>query len=304
MIMLSSSYAYDHMPPRHVVHHGCNVPTTTYADDLIILTHTPSDLKLQAEKLTNFCNWAHMPVNTDKTYAPGILYRNIINSPYGNKCPTTQIAAQLTNQIMIQNKYASFLPPNKPFTYLGVEMTMTLDWRPQHTKTRKAALDKVNHLTTSNITRQQKAHILKTCIRSAINYTFSCTPYTQQDLHILDKIITKAARHIYNLPDCFPTATIFQDVDKGGLGFPSLTSEYAATNTNTLISALHTHGRIGTITKAILNQQLARLGHTPHLHSNITQAKYCMRARQYVLACSLNQHTHIHSLTRISPPQH
>ncbi|MFN7883444.1 MAG: RNA-directed DNA polymerase, partial [bacterium] len=46
-----------------------HISSAAYADDLIILTHTPSDLKLQAEKLTNFCNWAHMPVNTDKTYA-------------------------------------------------------------------------------------------------------------------------------------------------------------------------------------------------------------------------------------------
>ena len=294
-------YQFGCLPQKahRLLHH---LSSAAYADDLIILTHTPSDLKTQADKLTHFCNWAHMPVNTDKTFATGILYRNVINSPYGRKCPTTQVAAQLTNQILIQNKYATFLPPTKPFTYLGVEITMTLDWRPQHAKTRKTALDKVNHLIHSKITRQQKAHILKTCIRSAINYTFTCTPYTQQDLHLLDRIITKAAKQIYNLPECFPSAIIHQDIDKGGLGFPSLTTEYTATNTNTLISSLHTHGRIGTITKAILQQQLARLGHIPHLKDKISYAKYCLRARQYAMAISLQQQSHIQTILNIQPP--
>jgi hypothetical protein len=60
-----------------------HIGSTAYADDLAILTNNISSLKTQASKLSQYCTWAHLPINTSKTLVTGALYNNIINSHIG-----------------------------------------------------------------------------------------------------------------------------------------------------------------------------------------------------------------------------
>ena len=100
-----------------------------YADDLEILTSRLSDLKIQADKLTRYSNWAHMKVNTNKTITSGVLYNCASNGLLGNTNPLapTMLSTQLNGHIMVQGHPVVFQHPTDPFTYLGVVLTMTLN---------------------------------------------------------------------------------------------------------------------------------------------------------------------------------
>jgi hypothetical protein len=54
---------------------------------------------------------------------------------------------QLKDKILVQGKPAQFICPGDPFTYLGVEITMTLDWKPQLDKMKEKLSKKLAGLT-------------------------------------------------------------------------------------------------------------------------------------------------------------
>jgi hypothetical protein len=177
---------------------------------------------------------------------------------------------------------------------------MTLDWSFQHDKVRNLAIERTTQLGRSFATPTQKRHIMNTNIIPAIAYGFPVTPYTPPDLKILDTIILKAAKQAHNLINGTPSAILHEDIDKGGVGYTSISTEYVSRNVNSLKQSLNTPGRISTLTQALLHLQLQRLG---NFHgTKCRPAHYCMRARQYAMAVSLKQHNAIDTLANITLP--
>ena len=86
----------------------------TYADDLNAPTNSLSDLKLQAEKVSLYSDWASMPVNTTKTICTGILYSNVASGLYGSRNATTAVRRQLEGHILIQGQPVSYKEPTEP----------------------------------------------------------------------------------------------------------------------------------------------------------------------------------------------
>jgi hypothetical protein len=108
------------------------VSGAAYADDVGILTNTLSDLHVQAHKLSSYSDWGAMQVNVGKTIVSGVLHRQT-HAARGitQKSAYNQVARQLTSRIKVQGQPVTYQDPREPFTYLGVVLTMTLDWRPQ-----------------------------------------------------------------------------------------------------------------------------------------------------------------------------
>ena len=115
-----------------------------YADDLAILTNNLSNLKIQAEKVSMYSDWAHMIVNDGKTKVTGVLYHSIEAGHCSKGEAMRRVRAQLENQIFIQRKQVGYLDPRDPFRYLGANLTMTLDWRYQHQTLALKAKEKID----------------------------------------------------------------------------------------------------------------------------------------------------------------
>ena len=255
-----------------------HLSSAAYADDLAILTNKLSDLRIQADKLTQFADWANLPVNTQKTYASAILHHAILTKLFSDKTTAmAQVRQQLEGAIMVQRAPVAYLDPREPFTYLGVELTMTLDWGPQHRKTLAKVRERLEQLRTSFATPAQKMRIIETAIKPAATYAFCVTPYTKADIRALDSAITCAVKQAHGLPPSAPTAMVHEDTAAFGLGCASLAAAYAHRNSAALVECLRDTGRMGTITKAALEQQVRLLGEStdPFAH-----AKHCLRARQ------------------------
>ena len=46
--------------------------------------------------------------------------------------PSEALEHQLNNNILVQNQATKYITPSPPFLYLGVTLTMDLNWKHQH----------------------------------------------------------------------------------------------------------------------------------------------------------------------------
>ena len=152
----------------------------------------------------------------------------------------------------VQQSPATFHDPRKPFRYLGVQFTIHLDWSAQYKLTRDTIRDMCQNMNNSYASTFQKMRTLTTCIRTKIRYAFCVAPYTKAQLKALDSLLCRAAKAAYGLPNCTATAVAHEDVNKGGLGCPSLLAEYHTVQIQRLTEALNDPGPVGELSRTRL----------------------------------------------------
>ncbi|NBK25453.1 MAG: reverse transcriptase family protein, partial [Spirochaetia bacterium] len=217
-----------------------------YADDLLCVTGSLSDLHIQAEKLSDYSDWAELKISASKTKVTGMPYRQAAAGLYGKYDPVAAVRAQLQGKIQVQGTPACFLPPNEPFTYLGVQITMTLNWRPQHAAMTAKLQERLQCIRASYATPRQVMRLIQHAIVPSIAYGFAVTPCTPHDIETWDSMITAQVKRSYRLWRCTPTAMVRADVDSFGLGATSLDVEYRTRNTQALVHSLQDDkGRMG-----------------------------------------------------------
>ena len=165
----------------------------------------------------------------------------------------------LTDNIIVQGQAAQFMRPDEPFRYLGVLVTMDLNWSHQiNTMTHKLS-HKLERLNKSQASPKQVLDILRTVVIPSIAYAFPVTPCSPTDLHNWDSQILALVKSKYGLWDKTGTALLHEDKLNFGLGCPSMTIEYHYRNTVALVISLNDNTKHGRITNLLLNHQSARL---------------------------------------------
>jgi exonuclease III/ribonuclease HI len=257
----------------------------TFADDLNVMTSKACDLRIQAHKISLWCDWGSMTVNTSKSLTTGILHSATNKKQLGCKGPTDEqaIANQLKD-IIIQGKSIASTSPTAPFKFLGVTLTMTLDWKPQ----RAIMLNKIKHKVSALITNDfatpsQRRRVINTCIRPMILYGMEVAPYNEATLAALDGLLTKAMKQSYGIMTSAPTAMAHSDILQFGMGCPSITIEYHQKCTAALVEANNDPYRDGIITRALLGKHIENL-HKLELKNKIGEYPYAMTLRQ--LSCA------------------
>jgi ribonuclease HI len=256
----------------------------TFADDLNVMTSKACDLRIQAQKISMWCDWGSMSVNTSKSLTTGVLHSATGKKLPGCKGPTDEqaIANQL-NDILIQGKTIASTSPTTPFKFLGVTLTMTLDWKPQRTIMLNKIRHKVSALITNDFaTPNQRRRVINTCIRPMILYGMEVAPYNEATLAALDGLLAKAMKKSYGIMTSAPTAMAHSDILQFGLGCTSITVEYHQKCTAALVEASNDPYRDGIITRAILGKHIENL-HKLQLKNKIGEYPYAMTLRQ--LAC-------------------
>ena len=263
--------------PEEKVRHA--IAALGYADDVIAPTSTLSDTHVQAEKISKYADWAALSVSHNKTTVTAILHRSAGSGVHGNRDPTAQAQAQLEGRVRIQGQPIKYLAPTEAFTYLGVKLTLTLDWRPQTSALMDAIRAKAERLTQSHASPRQVIRIIHTCIKAAASYSFFVAPCSMADLDFMDRAIVRVVKKAFGLAIAFPSVMIHEDIDRGGLGVPSLRVEAMSKAAAALVDCLQDTGRLGAVTYALLKFQSSHMGglnalQCPH------EARYCMRIRQ------------------------
>lgn len=256
-----------------------HIPDVTYADDLNLICSSPADLMTQADKVTMYADWGHLNINSTKTLLTGARYCTDPKDPYN-----VQKLQRTLAHVKVQRAAASFHDPRTPFRYLGVQFTINLDWSAQYQLTRDTIREMCQNMKHSYATTSQKMRTLNSCIRTKIRYAFCVAPYTKAQLKALDSPLCKAAKEAYGLPNSTATAVAHEDINKGGLGCPSLLVEYNTVQLQRLTEALNDPGPLGELSRTRLQTDgscLDKLTAT----ARPALAHHSMRLRQ-LLACA------------------
>ena len=107
---------------------------------------------------------------------------------------------------------------------------------------------------------KQKLMMIQTSLKPYITYSFPLGIQSDNDISELDGIIASTAKRALRLPMSTPTGLILEQKTASGAGTELLLIEYVQLSTAYLVRALNDGGRLGVITKAMLQAQAARLG--------------------------------------------
>jgi hypothetical protein len=183
-----------------------------FADDLICLSGSLRNLHIQADKLTSYSIWAALQVSGSKTNVTGILHGAAKTGVWG-KDPKKHLRTQLSNKILVQGQHAHFIEQNDPFTYLSVELTMSLNWTHQYTRMTKTLKQRLTGLRNSYAPPWQAIHIINTATMPSIAYAFPVTPCNPDRLNDWDNEIGSRIKHKFKFMKSTPTAMIRENKD-------------------------------------------------------------------------------------------
>jgi len=154
--------------------------------------------------------------------------------------PSEALIHQLNNNILVQNQATKYITPSSPFLYLGVTLTMDLNWKHQHQHRRvdDNLKQKLDALEGSYASPRQTLNIIRKAIIPSLAYAFGVTPCSYPDLDKWDAMIGRVIKSKHNLWRSKLTAMIREDVHSFGLGAPSIYVEYHRRSTVALVTSL------------------------------------------------------------------
>jgi hypothetical protein len=139
---------------------------------------------------------------------------------------------------------------------------MDLNWSHHVRAAAKKAREKASNLARSLASPAHKIRIIETCMRPSLAYGLDLMPGTVADLYVLQSILDTATKKASGLTASAPSAFASTPRERGGLGCYSLVADVAVRATQRLTRCLNDAGRLGRLTRALLQAQLARFGAT------------------------------------------
>ena len=159
------------------------ISSLAYADDLCAITNRSHDLRLQAQKIEDFGTWGGLKVNNKKCAATGMLYAASRTEGNGNPLhhKVVQCLEKRLRSIKINTESVPLLEPDKPYCYLGVEITASMNWTHQVKKLKEAVLSKGSQVLSSMLSPRQilqfiQSSVYLSCLLFKIAPLWSNTP--------------------------------------------------------------------------------------------------------------------------------
>ena len=246
------------LPTADTFHH--RLSGIALADDLACATSTRENLQVQAKKVSEWSNFMGLDVNSTKSLVTGALHSRMRQ---GRDQHDSILRSQLYNAITLQGNAVTYLPYDQPYDYLGVRLTMSMDWAPQHKVMTETLQLKLTRLSASAATPRQALRIVKTAVMTSLAYAFPVVPCTPADIDVWDNLISSFIRRRFGLMQSAPTAFIRESTSAYGLDCESLAVEYHARNAKALVESLWDKGSLGLVTYHLLDAQAAHLGRAP-----------------------------------------
>ena len=161
----------------------------------------------------------------------------------------------LAGKVHAQGQPAQYLRPDEPFQYLGVYITMDLNWAHQIQHLTLQLTTKLTRLRQSYASQRQTMDIICTAIIPSIAYAFPVTPCSPQTINTWDSLILAAVKHKFKLWACTSNALLREDKQNFGMGCTSVAVEYHNRNAAALALSLNDQAGHGRFTKILLQQQ-------------------------------------------------
>ena len=201
-----------------------------YADDLYLLANTAPALSTQFSKLKAYSAWGGLQPQPKKSAVSGILNHSRATSHVQSVPDMTKILrTQLEGVFKVGETNVPFLPPNKPYKYLGVLTTLTLDFTPHFEATMSAIKLMGRQLLASAASPMQCLRTIKHVLKPKIAYGFPAAPFSPRDITLLDQLLVQITKACLNLGKSFPHKVVLCPEQRFGVGLHSLKTEYVTT---------------------------------------------------------------------------
>ena len=138
-----------------------------YADDLVAVTGSLSEVQAAKER---YAAWARLKGNVSKcAVTAGILHGEYWDQAPGTQCGKRMLQSlqsRLTGTIRIDGHPVPFLQPHEPYTYLGIELIMTLTWKHLYDSAMRQTRQAGEALAPARYKAhlEEKLRVLRTCI--------------------------------------------------------------------------------------------------------------------------------------------
>ena len=157
-----------------------------------------------------------MELNTKKCAVSAVLHAQAIAGLTKSQDEDAVIRLHLEGHIHLGRRMVPYLPPDKSYKYLGVLLTLTLNWSHQLKATMTTAVEQACKLQCSFATPAEKLQIYRSKIVAAMRYIFSTTAFSPLDIKRLDAGMTHFTKGAVGPMGCTPNALVHEDISKGG----------------------------------------------------------------------------------------
>jgi hypothetical protein len=234
-----------------VPQHHRHAAADGYADDTMLMSGTVADLQVQLDKVSIFGAWSGIYLNVEICETSAIMYHTAKHHNSASNDP--QLVQQTLQQLRLDGKQPRIVQPTEPFKYLGITLTLDLNWSHQVTATRAKISDRVAALNQAPVTEGMARELDAAAIIGGIRHTFAVAPYTLGDLEKFDRMRAAVLQHQYALPKSFHAQTHFASYHQFGVGQPSLVPHYVQALGEHFCNMLNDSGRLGTLAHRMLH---------------------------------------------------
>ena len=186
---------------------GVEVGHVAYADDLVVLATSPTELTARVERLQQRLSAAGLSLNTGKSRALVTRIAAGSRSLFVDASPLPVGSATIPA-----------LGPDDSLSYLGV----TFGWRgpvpPNH---RQALAETLDSLARAPLKPQQRLWTLRNCVVARFLHQLVLGSVHLNTLLAMDRLVRRAARQALHLPGDTPSAFFHASLASGGLGLPA-----------------------------------------------------------------------------------
>ena len=232
---------------------GLAIAANAYADDLGTFSNCATHLAIQAQKKEIFRRGGLRP-NVSKCDVTGILHHYAEVDGTSNplsRSMLTMLRSRLSS-VTLTGDHPKFLHADvEPYRYLGVELTMTLNWKFQMQAATQILQDKGKLVNSSMLAPLQKLTFIQSSIRPAITYALPICPYTTKDVQLLDNKMAAVAKKAIGISRCMPNGMVLDSRDRVGMGVTSLFVDYGQLVSAHLTKSLNDEGPLGRSTRAL-----------------------------------------------------
>ena len=214
----------------------------------------PPTWPFRHKKFDKFSEWAGLKPNVSKCAVTGILHHYAEVDGTSNplsRSMLTMLRSRLSG-VTLNGDHPNFLHPDiEPYRYLGVELTMTLNWKFQMQAATQILQDKGKLVNSSMLAPLQKLTFIQSNIRPGITYALPICMYTTKDVQLLDNKMAAVAKVAIGISRSMPNGMVLDSRDRAGMGVTSLFVDYGQLVSAHLTKSLNDEGPLGCSPRAL-----------------------------------------------------
>ena len=234
-----------------------SLTSPAYADDLALAAGSMADLTIQARKVEAYCKWAGFEVNVDKQRK--------------NKTAWTgpKLSRWEEQELTLLGQVVPRLAPDEPYVYLGVHITLNLNWSHHTTALRTKMEQRLAVIENMRHTPELVMRTLETVVRSMARYSMPLGVFSWEALTKLNQKFWKAAKRIVGLSSKASNHAMLRKRNELGAGVDPLHLTYAVAALEQIQTLRHSQEDLGTMWRGLVAeyQRSHPAGNIPHLPS-------------------------------------